>query len=236
MNRRKLLYGLTAGGFCGVLWLVLRPENMPGEAAGFPAQPPPAITDALAERNGKPPSPREEETPAPAIPAQEKTEAESATPHQVSRRERFDALVAKIRERREKALAAPIGAASPAAKFAATDAAADNPGNPILDLAPGVQLPAIFLDETPGRTPQIQQAKENLARSFEEDLNQALASIPPEDEKELARAYHTARKRSDELYRALFGEAAYLNLGIRKATEAVRAAPMEEPPVAAPPP
>jgi phosphopantetheinyl transferase (holo-ACP synthase) len=224
-HHRKLLFGLAAAGLCGALWLVFRSENMPREFTEIPGRPPPMVAAARPERNGKAPLPREEESPPPPIAPEERTEAESSTLNQVSRQERFNALVAKMRERREKAKSASIDVASPAAQFAAKDAAADNPGSPILDLGPGVQLPAIFLDETPGRTPQIQQAKENLARAFEEELNQALASIAPENEKELARAYHTARKRSDELYRALFGEAAFTNLGIRKATEAVRATP-----------
>lgn len=191
------------------------PRNPSGKTAGVEA--PSSSSTDIPNRTVSTPLPAEigEHTGQTAI-----TTTES-TPQ--SRRERFKALSERLRHREPpNPTTASTARAVPTIERATDQETGDGAAGSVLDLGPGVQLPAIFLDTTPGRTPQIEQAKENLARTFEEELTQELANIPIDDEIGTARAYQKARARSDELYRALFGEAAYMRLGIDKAREAAQ--------------
>lgn len=226
MKPRFPLFVLLIATSALVLWFVFKSSEEPQANSGDPVVPrlPVKPTDSMAADEDKMVAGRTDvlvksekvgEDPALVSPADKEAN--------LTRRERFKALSARLRP--SSVPAAPAGVVDQAV-VRPNHTAENHPEGAsvgaILDLGPGVQLPAIFLDETPGRTPQIQQAKENLARSFEEELTRELEKIPVEDEKATARAYQKARARSDELYRALFGEAAYTRLGINKASEALQ--------------
>ncbi|MFM7181162.1 MAG: hypothetical protein ACKO2G_06825 [Verrucomicrobiales bacterium] len=240
MNRRKILLCLLFVALLAAIWHAVHPGGGTGATdQRFVASLPPHSPDPVESPEGfrKNGAISKEKNPAATAmntsgttsqPAVESFQAKPA--HQ----EPFKTFMTHVQVNRENPVV-PEGVATGTMGSSVARASVDEaPGRQFLELAPGVQLPAILVDETPGRTPQIQEAKENLARSFEKELTEALVSIPAGEEKQLARAYHQARKRSDELYRALFGDAAYNNLGIRKATEAITADAATEPPSEAP--
>jgi len=127
----------------------------------------------------------------------------------------------------------PRGAADPSSQavpVAATDAPGLAPAGLelVIPVPRGARVPAIFYDETPRPAPQ-QRALDRIARDFNEAVSRAAGgettaeaggnAVPEADAAEIWRA---AAERADQQYINLYGFAAWQELHLRGAKEALR--------------
>jgi hypothetical protein len=99
--------------------------------------------------------------------------------------------------------------------------ATDNP-ELVIPVPRGARVPAIFYDETPRPAPQ-QRMLDRIAQEFNDAVNQAAAGGGnPASEADLAEIWRAAAERADQQYINLYGFAAWHELHLRGAIEALQ--------------
>jgi hypothetical protein len=131
------------------------------------------------------------------------------------------------------ATAAPMSTSTHPAPSAVALSA--NPADPVqrnsandsveVELSPGVQVPAVFLDDGEDMTPSQQEAAQNIADNFSREIGKAVAGATHAGANpagpSLDNAWFSAKNRADEQYRALFGNDAYNRKSVEAGIEAV---------------
>ena len=98
-----------------------------------------------------------------------------------------------------------------------TDSNAD-PG--VLEVDPGVPVPAAALPPPQGnQSPAAAAAQQHIADFFVQDVNAAI-NQPGTTDAAASQAYYNALTKANDQYRALYGDAAYNQAGIKAAKEA----------------
>ncbi len=100
---------------------------------------------------------------------------------------------------------------------------ASTPANPNStqewELPSGYHAPAAFLQTAENLTPAAVMANEQVAQSFEREID-TTGSVAADGVTEISEdAWARAQSRADELYRSLFGDMAYNSLGVQGGTD-----------------
>lgn len=91
---------------------------------------------------------------------------------------------------------------------------------PVVELEPGVPIPAALVEPQGQLPPAAEAARQQVADSFVEDVEESVSAPGLEgDDVGARKKYDEAVSRSNEQYRALYGDAAYNQQGIRAAME-----------------
>lgn len=114
------------------------------------------------------------------------------------------------------------GSALPPTAIALNDhSAASNADPGALELDPGVPVPAALLTLQEKLPPTVAAARQQLADSFVQDVNAALNQPGiGNNDAAVGKSYYQSLSRANEQYRALFGDAAYNQEGMRATMEA----------------
>lgn len=91
---------------------------------------------------------------------------------------------------------------------------------PVWELPPGVKAPAAFYETGENGNPATMAANEQIAQSFEEEVLSESSSTSEGETETSSGNWNAAVKRADELYRTLFGDAAYNSRGLQSAADA----------------
>lgn len=91
---------------------------------------------------------------------------------------------------------------------------------PVWELPPGVKAPAAFYETGENGNPATVAANEQIAQSFEEEVLSESSSTSEGNTETSSGKWNAAVKRADELYRTLFGDAAYNSRGLQSAADA----------------
>ena len=95
------------------------------------------------------------------------------------------------------------------------------PGPPILEITPGIPLPAVLLAQDDPLSPQAEAIKDRIAEEFEDAITQ---TSNPEKPKVHPDAFRAARDRADDRYRMFFGDTAYNRMTMSAAKQALKEA------------
>lgn len=116
------------------------------------------------------------------------------------------------------------GLSSQVGPATATKGLSPTPGNAelVIPVPSGARVPAIFYDETPRAAPQ-QRMLDRIAREFNDAVSRAAPpGGHPSSQADLAEIWHAAAERADQQYINLYGFAAWHELHLRGAKEALR--------------
>jgi len=105
----------------------------------------------------------------------------------------------------------PVGAAVSNGNASGVD-------NTVLELDPGVPMPVAFVAPEENQTPTAAAAQQQIADAFVEEVDNTLnESATSNNDAAINEAYYDSLARSNEQYRALYGDEAF-NRQVMKAT------------------
>jgi len=89
----------------------------------------------------------------------------------------------------------------------------------VVEVGPGIALPAAFLPGDEALSPELAKLKAGIAQEFEREIADAL-SEQTDAPQHIEDIYSAAKSRADERFRQLFGDEAFNHYAARAAREA----------------